>query len=110
MPQTTTTFLRRCQDHAVDALSFIRRKNFGEYKEDKILRAALEMAYIIIGENLMSIQRNDKAVFKKIKEGTSLIAIRESLRYGNNPMSHLAYWTYTQETLPGFFANIIKIK
>ncbi|MGH9946267.1 MAG: HepT-like ribonuclease domain-containing protein [Pyrinomonadaceae bacterium] len=67
---------------------FIKPLNFDQYRENRLLKLAVEREYEIIGETLrrMELRFNDN--FQKITEGRKIIDFRNILSHGYDSVSN----------------------
>lgn len=91
-------------DDIRDAAAFIRQitqdKTPEEYRDDRLLRQAVERNFEILGEAANRLARIDPDTAAKIGEHPQIIAFRNVLAHGYDLVDHAKVWRVIQEHLP----------
>lgn len=86
---------------AADLLGeFTARKQFSDYQENPMLRAAVERKFEIIGEALSKLSRVDSAIVSSIGEHARIIAFRNILIHGYAEIDDRLVWDIVENKLP----------
>jgi len=79
---------------------FTAGKSFEEYKNNPMLRAAVERQFEIAGEALSRLAKSDAAVAARIGEHQRIIAFRNILIHGYNNVDDFLVWGIVESKLP----------
>lgn len=87
-----------------DAASFVRAavagKSIDEYRQDRLLRQAVERNFEIIGEAMNRLTRLDPEIADGIQSASRIVAFRNLLIHGYDIIDHEHVWTVIHEHLP----------
>jgi uncharacterized protein with HEPN domain len=78
--------------HILSDLHFTAGKQFTDYKENSMLRAAVERKFEIIGEALSKLSKADSAIASQIGEHARIIAFRNILIHGYAEIDDRLVW------------------
>jgi uncharacterized protein with HEPN domain len=79
---------------------FTAGKQFSDYEENPMLRAAVERKFEIIGEALSKLSRADLAIASHISEHARIIAFRNILIHGYAEIDDRLVWDIVENKLP----------
>jgi uncharacterized protein with HEPN domain len=99
MPHETKKYLADIARAAELIAQFTTGKTLADYKEDPMLRAAVERQFEIIGEALVRLAKRDTAVAGRISEHQRIIAFRNVLIHGYNNVDDLLVWGVVESKL-----------
>ncbi len=86
---------------AADLLGeFTAEKQFADYQENSMLRAAVERKFEIIGEALSKLSKSDSAIASRISEHARIIAFRNILIHGYAEIDDRLVWDILENKLP----------
>ena len=86
---------------AADLLGeFTAGKQFTDYEENSMLRAAVERKFEIIGEALSKLSKTDSAVASRVGEHARIIAFRNILIHGYTEIDDRIVWDIVENKLP----------
>lgn len=86
---------------AADLLGeFTGGKEFSDYGENSMLRAAVERKFEIIGEALSKLSKLDPAIASQIGEHARIIAFRNILIHGYAEIDDRLVWDIVENKLP----------
>jgi len=86
---------------AADLLEeFTAGKQFADYQENPMLRAAVERKFEIIGEALSKLSKGDSAITSRISEHARIIAFRNILIHGYAEIDDRLVWDILENKLP----------
>lgn len=88
---------------------FTAGKTFEEYKNDAMLRAAVERQFEIVGEALVQLSKRDAAIAARISEHRRIIAFRNILIHGYNNVDDLLVWGILESKLPALRGDVAKL-
>lgn len=80
--------------------AFTGGKNFQNYAEDAMLRAAVERQFEIIGEALSKLATFDTVIVERISEYRRIIAFRNILIHGYTEVDDRLVWDVVESKLP----------
>jgi len=87
-----------------DAASFVRAavagKSTKEYRQDRLLRQAVERNFEIIGEAMNRLRRLDPEIADGVQSASRIVAFRNLLIHGYDIIDHEHVWTVIHEHLP----------
>jgi uncharacterized protein with HEPN domain len=93
-------YLHDMQQAAARIDEFTARKNFRDYSDDAMLRAAVERQFEIIGEALARLAVLDNAVADRISEHRRIIAFRNILIHGYADVGDQFVWDVVETKPP----------
>jgi len=79
---------------------FTAGKQFSDYEENSMLRAAVERKFEIIGEALSKLTRADSAIASHVSEHARIIAFRNILIHGYAEIDDQLVWDIIENKLP----------
>ena len=86
-----------------DAAAFIRQctagKTLADYRQDRLLRQAVERNFEIIGEAVGRLARMDPETASRIHRQQEIIAFRNVLIHGYELIDHAQVWSVVTEQL-----------
>ncbi len=86
---------------AADLLGeFTDGKQFSDYRENSMLRAAVERKFEIIGEELSKLSKADSAIASRIADRARIIAFRNILIHGYAEIDDRLVWDIVESKLP----------
>ena len=86
---------------AADLLSeFTEGKQFTDYQDNPMLRAAVERKFEIIGEALSKLSKDDSATASRVSEYARIIAFRNILIHGYAEIDDRLVWDILEDKLP----------
>ena len=100
MPRSLRAYLWDIDRAADDILTFTYNKQFEEYENDAMLRAAVERNFEIIGEALAQAIRFFPQIAGRVTDEQQIIAFRNRLIHGYATVSHALVWDIVQTNLP----------
>ena len=87
--------------HAADLIGeFTAGKEFPDYQENSMLRAAVERKFEIIGEALSKLSKADSPLISHIGEHARIIAFRNILIHGYTEIDDRLVWDIVMNKLP----------
>lgn len=91
-------------DDIRDAAAFIRQvtegKTLDSYRDDRVLRQAVERNFEIIGEAVGRLVRTDPHTAARIGDHTQIIAFRNVLSHGYDLVDSVQVWGVIKHDLP----------
>lgn len=106
MKDKTVKWLGDIKASAETILAATRDKDFGAYKSDAILRAAVERHFEIIGESVNRIARHDPDSAEKISAYSQIIAFRNTLIHGYDLIDDEEVWRVVRNDLPALYHQV----
>ena len=91
---------------AADIIEFVGSHDFDHYLGDKMLRAAVERQFEIIGEALAGLRRNFPDLAARIPELAEIVAFRNALIHGYASVDDGLVWQTIQTDLPPLQAKV----
>lgn len=99
-------YLFDIQQSVLLLVEFTRDKDFGQYEQDAMLRAAVERQFEIVGEALSQLGKKDAAVAECIPEYKRIIAFRNILIHGYAGVDDRLVWDIIETKLPALRARV----
>lgn len=85
---------------------FTADRSFDQYREDAMLRSAVERQFEIIGEAMAQFARVDEAVAARISGYRRIIAFRNMLIHGYSDVDDRLVWDVVETGLPTLVEEI----
>jgi uncharacterized protein with HEPN domain len=79
---------------------FTAARTFAEYAADELLRSAVERQFLIIGEAIIRLRRDQPAVLGEITSVRPLVAFRNILVHAYELVDDAKVWHIIEEHLP----------
>ncbi len=99
-------YLYDIQEAAGLASQFTADKDFFQYRQNAMLRFAVERAFAIIGEALVKLDRIDSALAAQVSEFRSIVAFRNILVHAYAQVDDRIVWGILQSKLPVLIEEI----
>lgn len=87
-------------------LAATRSKALADYRQDALLRAAVERHFEIIGEAMGRLARDDPETAELIADYPRIIAFRNVLIHGYDLVDHAEVWNVVREHLPRLLKQV----
>ena len=87
-------------------VEFTAGKDFSDYSNDPMLRAATERLFGIIGEAISRMSRIDEATTSQISEYRRIISFRNILIHQYDSVDNLVVWGVLQTKLPALALEV----
>ncbi len=100
------TYLHDIQESAAEILEFTEGMSLDDYRTNKLVRAAVERKFEIIGEALNRLKRTAPEHLEKIRETAQIIAFRNLLAHGYDTVSDPIVWDIVQQKLPALIEDV----
>ena len=88
---------------------FTRSKSFEDFREDPMLRSAVERQFEVIGEALSQLAKVDHETAERISEYRRIIAFRNILIHGYAQIDHRLVWGVLESKLPTLSQEVEKL-
>lgn len=92
-------YLFDVQSAATTLASFVSGRDWQDYQQEAMLRAAVERQFEIIGEALSQLGRRDLALLSRIDDHAKIIAFRNILIHGYADVDDALVWDIVQTRL-----------
>ena len=96
-----------------DACAFVLQSTSGvsldQFKEDRLLRQAVERNFEIIGEAINRLARIDESIAEKIGDTRRIIGFRNILIHGYDIVDHEIVWLIIQDNLPDLLQSVKRL-
>ena len=93
-----------------DAADFIREtakgKTLADYRDNRMLRQAVERNFEIIGEALKRLAAHDPETSARIGEHRQIIAFRNVLIHGYDLVDHALVWSTIETQVPALLTDV----
>ncbi len=96
-------------DAARDITEFSCGMSFGEYQDNKLVKAAVERKFEIIGEAMSRLCKTSPAMAQRIGEHEKIIAFRNLVIHGYDIVSDPIVWDVIQNKLPSLVEDVSKL-
>jgi uncharacterized protein with HEPN domain len=100
MPHDPIKLLRDIVDAADFILQQTGGRSLAEYEQNRLLRDAVERNFIIIGEALSRLGRVDPATAQTLGNFPQMIAFRNVVVHGYDPIDDAIVWGIIQNEVP----------
>jgi uncharacterized protein with HEPN domain len=95
------------------AAEFIRDsaqgKSLDDYREDRMLRHAVERCFEIIGEAINRLSRDDPVTAGRITDYRAIIAFRNVLIHGYDLVDHDVVWNAISQEIPALLGEVLTL-
>jgi uncharacterized protein with HEPN domain len=96
-PRKSLEDMRRAVDFLVRITA---GRTLDDYRDDEVLRSAVERKFEILGEALNRLQKSDAALANQIPEHRQIISFRNVLIHGYDTIDEAVVWKILQQDLP----------
>ncbi len=96
-------------DAANDIAEFSDGMSFDDYHENKLVKAAVERKFEIIGEAISRLSKESPETARLIREFEKIIAFRNLVIRGYDIVSDPIVWDVIQNKLPSLINDVTKI-
>ncbi len=96
-------------DAANDIAVFSEGMSYDEYQESKLVRAAIERKFEIIGEAMSRLSKESPETVGEIREFEKIIAFRNLVIHGCDIVSAPIVWDIIQSKLPSLVDDVKKL-
>jgi len=96
-------------DATSDITEFTRGISFDEYRANKLVKAAVERKFEILGEAMNRLSKGSPATAKQIREFKKIIAFRNLVIHGYDVVSDPILWDVIQNKLPNLVEDVTKL-
>ena len=100
MERDPRAYLWDIQQAAIGIQDFIADRDFAAYDASRLVRAAVERQFEIIGEALSQLLKRAPELAARLPDYRRAIAFRNLLIYGYHPIDHAEVWDIIQTALP----------
>ena len=109
MARDPRAFLWDVRESADAILRFTAARTEREYRQDEMLRAAVERHFEIIGEALNRLTRANPALATRIPGARQAIAFRNLLIHGYAVVDDATVWRTVRDDLPGLRETVAEL-
>lgn len=109
MQHDVEKYLIDIRSAAKDIQQFVGIMSFDEYHADKLVKAAVERKFEIIGEALNRIDRLSTATAHSIRDHEKIIAFRNIVIHGYDVVSDPIVWDVIHNKLPTLITDVEQI-
>jgi len=106
MERDPRAYLWDVQKASEDIRSFIDGLDYGAYGASKLVRAAVERQFEIIGEALTQLSRHAPDIAARLPDFRKAIAFRNTLIHGYHRIDHAEVWEIARTSLPALHAAV----
>ena len=106
MPHDPKACLLDALHAACDIREFCSSLTVQDYASNKLVRAAVEREFEIIGEALNRLHKADPALLARITDYKRIIGFRNVLAHGYDAIVDLAVWQIVEEKLPNLIEEL----
>jgi uncharacterized protein with HEPN domain len=79
---------------------FVQGRTLEDYRNDLMLRSAVERQFIIIGEAVTRLRKTDPALASRISQHDRVVSFRNVLTHGYDQVDDSITWAIIHEKLP----------
>jgi len=97
------------QKSAADIAEFTEGMSFDDYHQDKLVKAAVERKFEIIGEAMSRLRKELPETADQIREQEKIIAFRNLVIHGYDIVSDPIVWDVIQHKLPSLTNDVAKL-
>lgn len=106
MQRDPRVYLWDVQQAATDLDGFLAGLDFDSYQQNKLVRAAAERKFEIIGEALNQLSKYAPEVAERIEDLRRIVDFRNLLIHGYARVDHAEIWRIAHESLPALQAAV----
>ncbi len=100
MRPRSAKYLEDIRDAAAFIQEVTRSKTLDEYREDRLLKQAVERNFEIVGEAVNRLTRDDPETAEKIANASQIVAFRNALIHGYDLIDDRQVWNTIQNDIP----------
>jgi uncharacterized protein with HEPN domain len=102
-------YLYDVQEAAELVSQFTAGKDFADYRQNPMLRLAIERAFTIIGEALAQLARVDADLASQITDFRSIVGFRNVLTHAYAQIDDRIVWGIVQSKLPALIREVAEL-
>lgn len=100
MPRDRLVLVQDALDAGNDVVEFLKGRGLDEYLSDRVLQAAIERKFEIIGEALTAARRIDPLLEESITDLPQIVRTRNYLSHAYHAVIHPRLYEIAQKNLP----------
>jgi len=100
MKRRTQKHLYHIHEAIAAILECAAGKSFDDYRETRMLRSAIEREFLIIGEALVRLRRDDPTALASLSDVPSIIAFRNIVVHAYDSIDNSRVWNIVEHHLP----------
>ena len=100
MPHSAAKLLHDILEAGTAIRRFVTGRTVGDYREDLMLRSAIERQFEIIGEAMNRLGRVEPSVLERIDGHQKIIAFRNIIAHGYDVLDEAIVWQVIEDYLP----------
>ena len=109
MQPKTPKLLEDVRDAAAFILDVVVGKALDDYRNDRLMRQAIERNFEIVGEAIKRPTPDDPAVAARIGDHRQIIAFRNVLIHGYDLVDHALVWNTIERKLPALLRDATEL-
>ena len=106
MERDPRAYLWDARESADAIAEFVSGRTLDDYLADRMLRAAVERQFEIIGEALRQLEKTAPDLARELPELRQIVAFRNILIHGYTAIDDRTVWRTVQESLPALRARL----
>lgn len=106
MQPKTPKRLEDIRDAADFIVAVTRGKSLPDYRDDRLLRQAIERNFEIIGEAMNRLAQDDPGTASRISQYRRIIDFRNLLIHGYDLVDHRIVWSTIEEEVPTLLREV----
>jgi uncharacterized protein with HEPN domain len=88
---------------------FVAGRSFGEYANNDLLRSAVERKFMIMGEALNRIRRDEPEILTRVANHRDIVSFRNILIHGYDSIDDRIVWDIIEEDLDNLIDDVDKL-
>lgn len=106
MPPDSRKWLWDAAEAAQTILRFSAGKTFDDFRDDDLLRAAIERHFIVLGEALGKLRQTDRDTANRLPDLDRAVAMRNLLVHAYAEVDEAIVWGVVTGSLPALLAAL----
>ena len=106
MEHDSKAYLFDIQQACEDIIEFTKNVTFSQYKQNKMIKAAVERKFLVVGEAMARIRREVPDLLAKISHPEKIIGFRNVLVHGYDIVDDIIVWSAITEHIPRLLHEI----
>jgi len=100
MPHSPAKLLQDILDAGRTIRQFVADRTLAEYREDLMLRSAVERQFEVVGEAMNRLDRLDPDMLQRLQGHQKIVAFRNIIAHGYDALDNAIVWQVITDYLP----------
>ena len=106
MKHNAKVYLHDIQEAGRHILEFTAKMSLEDYRDNALVKAAVERKFAVIGEALIRLRREYPELLEQISDTEQIIGFRNVLAHGYDVIEDATVWSAIKDNLPILMAEV----